>query len=961
VQIAHQNAAALLQWCHHEWGQTPWQTCLGSTSYTFDMHVFEVFYTLSTGKTLRLIESGLDIINWLDQDPQLLLNTVPSVIEYLLAEKAPLQNVAAINMGGEAIAYYVKEALDFERIEVRNLYGPSEDTTYSSSYRFAHDHNFMVVGKPISNTRFYVLDAHGQLLPQGVPGQLYIAGAGLSLGYLNKEALTEERFTQDPFVPGQKMYATGDLVRWLPDGQLDYQGRLDFQVKIRGYRVETGEIENTLQQHPQVQQVLVNPIKQGNNQHLAAYYLGTELPAQELRNWLRQHLPEFMVPTYVVHLEDFPRTPNGKADRKQLPLPQEQITEATQQAAPQTAVQAQLVQIWQEVLEHSPIGINDNFFDLGGHSLKANRIVGKVLKEMGATLSLRSLFENPTVAQLAAVLESAGTQAFEPIEALPQAAHYPLSFAQGSLYLYNALEEQEHAVSNMPMAVALEGQLNLEALQKAFNAVVNRHESLRTTFKQVNQQPVQVVAQPGSQPLSIVHTKLNSQPNAPQQAQQLAQQESNAPFDLEQGPLMRVHLIEVAAQDYILCITLHHIISDGWSLQQLFEEVMQGYKAYLHGTAPTLPNLPIQYKDYSAWINKVLEGTKGQEWLQWWQNKLSHGQVPVMQLPTDRPRPAQKTSKGQVLYSQIEAPLSQALVQQSRQQGQSLFMWVLAISHALFYKLGQQEDQVLGTTVAGREHPDLEHQIGYYVNVLPLRTQFNGQGTFAQLLEQTRSTVLGAYEAQMYPFDKLLENLDVRRDASRSNLFDVMVKLNNQDDHAYERTLEGMQVKGFTPVWAVSHFDLSLNFMEGPNGINTEWEYNTDLYNTNTMQTWWQYWQRILKLVLANPNIALNDLLLYEGQQLEVLQAYATHLNVNVAQLQWHTDLSSLLANANMEALAKALGQIWGQPVEAHNVQLFASAERMYNHVETLKEGQKPPAKSASIKRRGRSGRQLDM
>ncbi|MCA1682167.1 MAG: condensation domain-containing protein, partial [Actinobacteria bacterium] len=604
-----------------------------------------------------------------------------------------------------------------------NFYGPTECTIDALSCRVG-DVTRPAVGRPIANTQVYVLDAGLRPVPPGVAGELYLAGAQVARGYLRRPGLTAQRFVANPFgEPGSRVYRTGDLVRWTAEGVLEFLGRADEQVKIRGFRIEPGEIEAALRQQPDVADaVVVARESDGGHKRLVAYVVapvGAAVPAGgELRAVLGQSLPDYMVPSAVVVLDAWPRTPSGKLDRKALPAPEVDVSRSGY-VAPRTEVERVVAQAWAEVLEVERVGVEDNFFELGGDSILSIRVISRVRAALEVNVSPRALFTHPTVAGLAAAIGAqAGTGdagALSVIPLVPRDGDLPLSFAQQRLWFLDQFEP-DSAEYITPSAVRLRGVLDVEALNAALTGVVARHESLRTTFDSVDGRGVQVVHEPYEVRVPVLD--LSALPEAQREVElgRVLAQETNRPFDLREGPLLRVRLVRLAAQEHALTLMMHHIVTDGWSMGVLVEELSVLYAAALRGEAAKLAVLPVQYADFAVWQRDRLAGTGLAEQVGYWRGQL--GGVAALELPTDRPRPVVQTKNGALLEFQVPAVVMVGLKELGRRHDGTLFMTLIAACQVLFGRWSGQDDIAVGTVTSGRERAEVERLVGMLVNTV---------------------------------------------------------------------------------------------------------------------------------------------------------------------------------------------------------------------------------------------------
>ncbi|RBL90062.1 non-ribosomal peptide synthetase [Chitinophaga flava] len=860
VMITHSNVSAFIAWCREEFGGSAYEVVLAVTSICFDLSVFEIFFTLTSGKQLRILESGLAISGYLNSKESLLVNTVPSVVAHLLSEGADLSRVNVLNMAGEPIPANVIRQLDCERIAVRNLYGPSEDTTYSTIYRI-HSADNILIGRPISNTKIYILGDNDHLQPVGVVGEICISGAGLARGYLNQPALTAEKFVSHPFIPGERLYRTGDLGRWQPDGNIVYLGRKDDQVKVRGYRIELGEIETVLHRYPGVEAVVVTARAHGDGDKVLVAYVACKEPLDNvsLRSYLKSQLPDYMVPGYFVQLSALPLLPNGKINKKALPAPEgDQLSRGREYEAPRNELESRLADIWSELLGQEQVSVKDNFFELGGHSLKATRLSSRIYKAFEVKVTLKELFTHPVLEDLAGLIAGAQKSVVINIPVVPEQSSYVLSSAQRRLWVLSQFEEGSIAY-NMPGVFEFEGTVNIDALSQSFDTLIARHESLRTVFRGTEDGEVR------QHILSTPAFKIDQQDlrNADETMIQATVQASiSRPFDLSAGPLLRAELFRINEDKWVFVYVMHHIISDGWSMEVLIRELLQLYHAYAEGQVNPLSPLRIHYKDYAVWQQQQLQSESHREHKNYWLQQLG-GELPVLELPADKPRPAVKTYNGASISLTIPSAVAASLKALCQSTGSTLFMGLLGAVKALLYRYTGQEDMIVGSPVAGREHSDLEGQIGFYVNTLALRTQFSGAGSYKELLSQIKQTMLDAYQHQSYPFDELVDELSLQRDMSRSALFDVLVVMEHGSgaslvEHGFSgsdlrvRVLEGNR--------ELSKFDLQFSFIAEQERIAVKVTYNTDLYETGTIVQLAHHLEQLLAAMLAHPDTPVGKL-----------------------------------------------------------------------------------------------------
>ncbi|WP_164021812.1 non-ribosomal peptide synthetase, partial [Pyxidicoccus trucidator] len=776
-----------------------------------------------------------------------------------------LRTVKQLLTGGDVVsAPHVRRVLEELRIPVTACYGPTEGTLFTSCHRMtavAHVGDSVPIGRPIGNTQVYVLDASGQPVPPGVIGELFIGGDGLARGYVEQPALTAERFVPNPFssTPGARLYRTGDLARWRADGVLEFLGRADAQVKVRGYRIELGEVEAALLAFPGVREaVVVAHEDRPGDKRLVGYVAAPEsLDVRALHAFVRQRLPEYMVPSVVGRLDALPLTVNGKVDRKALPAPST-FQPRVSTRAPRTERERELAALWARVLHVDAVGAEDDFFELGGHSLSATQVLSRIRAHYRVELSFTDFFTAPTVAALALRIEELSSTRPAPPQPLlqPRTERGPvaLSFAQQRLWFFAQLEP-DSAAYNLPFAVRLEGTLDVAAFSRGLRDVLQRHEALRTTFREHEHQPVQVISARPALPAGWVD--LSAMPEAERESslQRLVEHESLQPFDLRAGPLWRVVLVRLSEQEHALLITLHHVIADGWSMGVLFGELSKLYTAHATGQPARLEPLPVQYADYALWQRAWLRDEALEAQLGWWRQRLQ-GAPRALELPTDKPRPATQSFRGGEHRFHFPRELSEALDALCRQEGTTPSMVVLAAFQALLARYSGQDDISIGSPIAGRTHAELEGLIGFFVNTLVLRTRLEGGPSFRALLARVRDTTLGAYEHQDVPFEKLVEALRPEREPNRSPLFQVMLAYQNAP--MPEVMGPGLRLNPLDVEQSSAKFDLTLSVFDGGNGLMGQLEYSTDLFEASTAARMVGHLRVLLEGVLAAPDRPLS-------------------------------------------------------------------------------------------------------
>jgi amino acid adenylation domain-containing protein len=856
-------------------------------SLAFDTSVKQIIQLLF-GHTLEIIPEdlrfdGVALLFYLQHRQIDVFDCTPSQLGLLISAGLLDSNIALqhVLVGGEPINESTWQTLiAAKNIHFYNVYGPTECTVDATVCAIGVSEVKPAIGRPIANIQVYILDSQLQLVPIGVAGELHIGGTGLARGYLNRRELTAEKFIPNPFSDesNAKLYKTGDLVRYLPDGNIEFLGRIDNQVKIRGFRIELGEVEAVLGQHPAVREcVVIAQSDDTENKRLVAYVVPSQghiIAVDDLRRFLKQKLPNYMIPSLFVLLEVLPLTSNGKVDRKALSaLEGGKFGEAESFVAPRTPIEELLAGIWVAVLGLEQVGIHDNFFDIGGHSLKATQVISRVRDVFSTELPIRCLFEFPTVADLSEHIENIRSQesnlsAVIPLRAISREDELALSFAQQRLWFLNQLEEQ-NTTYNISSGFHLNGTLNEVVLQQSIAEIVERHEILRTTFSVVDGVAVQVI-HPNVN-ITISSVNLEALPDVEQAAevQRLVKEESQRPFDLVQGPLLRLTLLRLGRESHIFLLTIHHIISDGWSMGIFFRELSHIYKAFSGGESASLPKLPLQYADFAHWQKNWLQGEVLEIQFEYWKQQLV-GVPPLLDLPTDRPRPPVQTFRGSTKTFELSGTLTQQLKKLGSQSGTTLFMTLLAAFVTLLGRYSNQEDIVVGSPIAGRNRSEIESLIGFFVNTLVLRVDLSGNPSFRELLRRTRQVTLDAYSHQDLPFEKLVEELQPERNLSYNPLFQVMFVLQNAGSEDWEfpgLTLTPLEIESVT-----AKFDLTLAMEERESGLRGVLEYNSDLFDGTTISRMLGHFQTLLEGIVANPEQRLLALpLLTEAERHQLL------------------------------------------------------------------------------------------
>jgi len=884
VQIPHRALVNFLQSMAREPGLNPSDTLLAVTSISFDIAALELYLPLITGARLELASREVatdpkQLMEQLKASGATVMQATPATWRMLLTANWQGNPNLKILCGGEALPQDLAGELLNKGATLWNLYGPTETTIWSTAYRVEAtqlSRAIVPIGRPIANTKIYLLDSGGQPVPVGIPGELHIGGAGLARGYLNRPELTAEKFIIN--AAGERLYKSGDLARYLPDGKIEYIERVDHQVKIRGFRIELGEIEAVVSQHPAVvQAVVIARDDEPGNKHLVAYVVTSEqsLIINQLREFLKYKLPEYMVPSAFVTLDTLPLTPNGKVDRKALPAIDGKISRENEYVPPRTPSEEIIANIFASVLGVQNVGIHDNFFALGGHSLLATQLISRLKVALDVEIPLRTIFESPTVVQFEQTLTQLRTTnsqlTLPPIQPRTDSEQLPLSWAQERLWFLNQLEGSS-ATYNIPAAVRITGNLDIKALQQALSEIVSRHEILRTSFSTVNGKPVQIIDPEVTMNIKVVDLRQLEVTERETVLKQQAQLEATTPFELEVAPLIRCSLLHLNATEYVLLLTMHHIVSDGWSMGVFIEEASGLYQAFVAGEPSPLAELPIQYADFAVWQRQWLSGEVLQNQLNYWQQQLQ-GAPELLQLPTDRPRPSVQTFQGRTESFSLNANLTQKLQNLSGELGTTLFMTLLGAFATLLYRYTGQEDIVIGSPIANRNRGEIESLIGFFVNTLVLRTHFEENPSFQNLLAQVRETTLQAYEHQDVPFEQVVEALQPQRSLSYSPLFQVMFILQNAAMGEVE--LPGVTLTQLAPQSTIAKFDLTLSITETSQGLLGEWEYNTDLFDGSTIERMAVHFQNLLSAIVENPQLCVAELpLLSEAEQHQLLNEW---------------------------------------------------------------------------------------
>ncbi len=876
VGVPHRALANHMRWMQRAFPLTPDDRVLQKTPAGFDASVWEFWAPLVEGAALVMAppEAHRDpdeLLRVVRQERITVLQLVPSMLRALL-ERPGLEECTLRRLfcGGEALpTVLAARARAMTGAEVVNLYGPTEVCIDSVAHVFAGERGATVpIGQPVDNVRAYVVDAAGAPLPVGFPGELQLMGAQTARGYLGRPELTAERFVPDELsgVPGARLYRTGDRVLRLPDGVLEFLGRIDRQVKIRGFRIEPGEIESVLVDDPAVEQAVVMVWGEESGKRLAAYVVGTaELDVAQVRERLRAKLPEYMVPSAFVVLDRLPLNANGKLDRRALPAPEHTAARETY-VAPRTAAEEVVAGIWAETLRLERVGVAESFFELGGHSLLATRVASRIREVFGVELPLRALFESPTVAALAARVVAprrAGIPVLPPVAPTARTGTLPLSFAQERLWFIDRMQPGS-ATYNLPVALRLRGPLHARTLERALGEIVRRHEALRTVFGEVDGSPVQRVAPFAGFALPAADLSGLGAGAREAEAGRRISEEAVRPFDLAAGPLFRAALLRLGGEEHALLLCMHHVVSDGWSLGVLFRELSTLYAAYRERRESPLPELAVQYVDYAAWQRRHLRGEALERQLAYWKDRLADAPA-LLELPTDHPRPPVQSFRGAGARMELASGALERLRALGRQEGATLFMVVLGAFQLLLSRYAGSEDVVVGSPIAGRTRREVEELIGFFVNTLVLRSDLSGDPSFREVVGQVREATLGAYEHQDLPFEKLVAELHPERSLSRSPFFQVTFTLQDGDDAG--AGLPGLETHRVEAELASTKYDLVLGVGVHPRGLHGVLTYSTELYEAGTVERMLRHLGRVLEQVAEDAEVRLSGIELLEADE----------------------------------------------------------------------------------------------
>ncbi|WP_197413178.1 non-ribosomal peptide synthetase, partial [Vibrio sp. MEBiC08052] len=835
---------------------------LAVTTISFDIHVLEIYLPLLSGAALHLADKALSrdgeaLAAYLDNQDITLFQATPATWKLLLA--AGWQGSPRLSglIGGESFSKVLADEILSRVGQLWNMYGPTETTVWSATHPLSLTDEGVLIGKPIGNTRIYILDESHQPVPVGASGEIYIAGAGVTAGYLNRDDLTAERFIADPFATesGERMYQTGDLGRWDSEGRITCLGRSDFQVKIRGFRIELGEIESLMQGYDGIADAVVAAPEMADGEpRLVGYYVAEE-GAQSgedfedgLKAELRRRLPDYMVPGIYIALDAFPLTPNGKVDRKALPAVDASSLPRRTYEAPQGDVETKLAAIWSGLLGVEQVGRHDDFFELGGYSLVAMQLISRIRQQFQVELALATVFSQPMLSALAgAIDEATPTQMKTIIEPLGTDVVPPLSLAQRRLWLLSQIDDVATTAYVMVGRFTLRGQLDIVALQQALDHMISRHHILRTCIDVRDGEPVQKVLPEGQR---MMLTQIDAH-----DVQAIAS--FAAEMDFSTGPLFQGQLIAIDTETHILRLAMHHIITDGWSINLLMREVSQLYRALIEDTSSPLPPLSIQYGDFAAWQRQYIQDDLLQQQSDYWVEQL-RGIPECLTLPTDRARPAKQSFDGAEIKLVLDKELTAALQTLSRAHGCTLYMTLLAGWSALMGRLASQDDVVIGSPIAGRTRTELEQLIGMFVNTQAMRVDLSANPNTIDLLAQVKTTALAAQAHQDIPFEQVVESVAPKRSLSHSPIFQVMFALQNVPDGRLQ--LPGLSISSVEAEVSTVQFDLNLFVYPSDDQLEATLHYATALFDAETVQRYLGYWHALLQQMVSAPTQAVGSL-----------------------------------------------------------------------------------------------------
>ena len=864
VCVSHSNILNYVLWSNDFYFKSDDRGNWGLfTSISFDLSGTAIFCSFTRGGKLLLGKPDEDslqgLLAMLGNKEVDILKLTPSHISLLKNMEIKSTQIRKIILGGEKLhSDHIQTIRSIrEDIEIYDEYGPTETTIGCIAVQIGDSAES--IGKPISNTHVHILDAGGQLVPVGVPGELYISGSGVSKGYLNRPDLTAEKFIANPYGSGETMYRTGDLGRWLSEGTIEYLGRADEQVKIRGYRIELGEIDSHVYSYSPAIKTAVTAVKEHEgDQSLVVYYvLDGEMDKKALSHYLEKKLPSYMLPNFYVELESIPLTSNGKTDRYKLRDVTSLDLIKHEYVAPRNEVEKQLKEIWEEMLGLDKISVTDNFFELGGHSLILIRIINKIKITFNKTISIKDFMENAVVQLLAKYLsEQENSESFVSIPKAQESQYYPVSPTQYRLWVIQQNEESSKAY-NVSQAYKLKGKLEASKLEESFKYLINRYEILRTIFVNVNDTVYQQIL-----PFETVNfaTDIVDLSSSSDKQKELTKflNAKEIEFKLNQFPLFKIHLIRMDHNEHVLWFNIHHIICDGWSNNLFASEIVKVYNSLFNDEQINMSPLNIQYKDYADWVNKKnIAGFK-----EYWQKSLS-GNIQRIEMPFSKRRNKQQTYNGDTAQFLIGEEDMTNIRDLLNKNNISLFTYLVSCVKTLLYKYTKQDDIIVGTSFSGRNHPDLESQLGLFLNTIPLRSVVSKEDTFDSFIKKEKEMITEAFDNGDYPFEQMLSDINYQRDISRSALFDVAVVLNNYNNLSLSedpKTIDGLMIESYQIDYGIAKTDIEFSFSESGTGISAVILYNVDLYDKETIEKTMSHLKNIMQNSIKYPDIPLQEL-----------------------------------------------------------------------------------------------------
>jgi len=871
TSVPHRGVVSLAEWTKAFWSAETRQTFLQYASHSFDVSVWEIYATLLHGAHLYVLSDeqrkSVEGFTEVVKRTGATMTFLPPAIFHQFAQYLPddvqaWETMKCIFVAGEALqaeSVRIWQQRFGTQVEIVNAYGPTEATVYASYYRITDTLDpawaTVPIGQPVANTELYVFNRHLQLCPVNVPGELYIGSVGLASGYLHQPEKTAEVFMAHPFKSNKRLYKTGDIVRLLPSGEIDYIGRRDSQIKVRGYRIEIGEIEECLLQHRDVEMaaVVVKKDAAGSNELVAYYTAHGDVAAADVRSALEKKLPSYMIPAHLMQVDSMPFLSSGKINRKALA--ERAATEMWEQdrvyIAPNTVAQRQVAAVWAEIFKREQISIDDHFFELGGHSLMAIQFVNRLRKDLGVKIEMKDVFMHPQLEAMAThlegLLQAEVTVANPNIPRLSQQAHYELSYAQKRLWFLYQLDPTNR-MYDVPTMMKYNGDLDLRAFEMALQQVIDRHDALRTVFREIDGEPRQIVLPEST--FSLAYRDLSGLDTETQREfiRLKIEEHNKTPFDLTTGPLLRAILFKCGGEEYQWYLNMHHIITDGWSHEVLMQDLSAAYEAALQEQDLQWQPLPTRYVEFAAWQNQAWEQASGkwQEQETFWLQELAKP-LPVLELPIDQARPEVMTFDGAMLEASVPEELLNQLRAVAKQEDVSLYVLMLSAYVMLLHQLTGADDIIVGTPAAGRTDEAVEKMIGFFVNTLAIRTRFQGVNTFRDLVHVVKEQFLNAYEHQEYAFDLLVEKVNPPRDASRTPIFSTMFTLHaDQTDRQDDRLLSFVNIEDEL-THSTSKFDFSLFAVDQTDSLRLAFEYNTNLFQPESASRFASLYQEILR------------------------------------------------------------------------------------------------------------------